>query len=1344
MDFVNFILVPKKSSVEVWPNFIIGKSKDLMIRGNRFYAVWDEENKVWSTDEIRCIKLIDKEMQEYADKVSVGNSAQNVVAKTLASSSNRSINQWKEYINKLSIDNFVPLDNTLVYSNTERKKELYSSHSLPYSLAPGDYSAYEELISVLYEPDQRDKFEWIVGSVVNGDSKKLQKFAVLTGDAGSGKSTIINIVDMLFSGYCKSIDASILGSSTASFPLESLKDNPLVAYDNETNLSDIKNNSILNSLIAHEPLVVNEKYAKKYTMRFDTMLILGSNEEVKITNARSGLQRRLIDIRPSGRLLPFKRYNELMKKIQFELGAIAWHCKEVYEADKEKYLNYRPTKSIRATNYTYNFLEENYFEYKEGVGLKRLWVDYKKYCEDAGIRFTLNRLELKQEVSAYFKTFLTDTKLADGTRVYNYFKEIRPEKFSFKPREVEVPNEESRADDCQNDWLDLKEQHSLLDDVFKDFPAQYAKVRNGQEIPTTAWDKVKTTLKDLDTSKVHYVLPDSVYVEFDFDLKNEKGEKDYDLNIKAAREFPETYVETSKGGHGLHLVYRYTGDPSELNYVYDEDIEIKVHLGKASMRRRVSKCNNHPITTITSGLPLKERRNKVIDEFEFKNANHLRNSILKRMRKVTVDKEGFHGPTVSLIYKDLEEAYAQGFKYDVSDLAGAILDFGMESHHQKDNCAKLVAKMKFKSKDFEKVGFVPEVEEDASVEKDRKRTCVFDVEVYPNLFLFCYAFDDDPDNVVKLFNPSGKMIKEIFDNYFIGGFNNRRYDNHICYARTLGYSNSGIFKLSRGIVNGEKNCTFGPAYGMSDFDVWDIASNKQSLKKWEIQFIREWNKAHPGEEDHNPFSHIEMSIPWDQDAPEEMWDEIGEYCANDVRTTIAVLKAIQPDFKCREILSELSGLKINNTNREHITKILVGDEENPQHVYTDLATGKHYPDDIPGIYKPGDIIEAFPGYTYENGKNMFRGTDVGRGGYVYAREGVYTNVALLDVGNMHGASILALNKFGTHTKNYQMIREARMAIKHHDYETAGKLFDGKLKKYLGSDEEADQLQNALKLVLNSTYGIAAATFKNPLRDERDVNNIIALRGALFMRTLQDEVSRQGYIVAHIKTDSIKIPDADDKIIKFVMDFGKKYGYEFEHEATYSKMCLVNGSTYIAKYDDKGIRNKGGKHANEWTATAAQFQIPYVFKTLFSHEPIEFDDLCETKSVQQGALYLDFNEGLPEGEHNYRFVGRVGRFCPMKVGSGAAELFRMKDNKYYAATGSKGYRWMESTVVQKQKLEDQIDRSYYDSQVNDAVAAISQYCDFNWFVSDDPLPDDYDYFKIDKDPLADFMNMPVPA
>ena len=43
---------------------------------------------------------------------------------------------------------------------------------------------------------------------------------------------------------------------------------------------------------------------------------------------------------------------------------------------------------------------------------------------------------------------------------------------------------------------------------------------------------------------------------------------------------------------------------------------------------------------------------------------------------------------------------------------------------------------------------------------------------------------------------------------------------------------------------------------------------------------------------------------------------------------------------------------------------------------------------------------------------------------------------------------------------------------------------------------------------------------------------------------------------------------------------------------------------------------------------AQFAQKYVFKTLFSKEPITFDDLCETRAVSS-ALYLDMNENLPD-------------------------------------------------------------------------------------------------------------------
>ena len=256
------------------------------------------------------------------------------------------------------------------------------------------------------------------------------------------------------------------------------------------------------------------------------------------------------------------------------------------------------------------------------------------------------------------------------------------------------------------------------------------------------------------------------------------------------------------------------------------------------------------------------------------------------------------------------------------------------------------------------------------------------------------------------------------------------------------------------------------------------------------------------------------------------------------------------------------------------------------------------------------------------------------------------------------------------------------------------------------------------------YGLTSASFENPCRDPRNIDNIVAKRGALFMVDLMNAVQEKGYTVAHIKTDSIKIPDADKEIIDFVMEFGKKYGYTFEHEATYEKMCLVNNAVYIAKYATNEWCEKrygylpGKQKEGKWTATGTQFQVPYIFKTLFSKEPIEFKDLCETKSVTS-AIYVDMNEGLPEGEHNYKFVGKVGSFCPIKPGKGGGELLReSKDKegniKYSSVTGAKGYRWLESDLVKELHKENDIDESYHRSMVDEAIAAIDKYTDFEQF------------------------------
>lgn len=373
-----------------------------------------------------------------------------------------------------------------------------------------------------------------------------------------------------------------------------------------------------------------------------------------------------------------------------------------------------------------------------------------------------------------------------------------------------------------------------------------------------------------------------------------------------------------------------------------------------------------------------------------------------------------------------------------------------------------------------------------------------------------------------------------------------------------------------------------------------------------------------------------------------------------------------------------------------------------------------------------DVINSFPGYEFVDGKNMFRGDDLGKGGYVYAEPGMYGNVALLDVASMHPNSAINLNAFGDYTQNFKDILDTRIAIKRGNFEEAKHLFGGRLAPYLNDESSAAALAQALKIAINSVYGLTSANFDNPFRDVRNKNNIVALRGALFMRTLQDEIKKRGFKVAHIKTDSIKIPDATPEIIQFTMDFGKQYGYEFEHEATYDRMCLVNDAVYIAKYAtaEDCIEQYGyspgdnKKKGGQWTATGTQFQIPYVFKKLFSKEDLEFNDLCETKSVTS-TLYLDMNEDLGEDEHNYIFIGKIGRFCPIKPGCGGGILYREKEGKYYAATGTKGYRWLESEMVWELNKLDDIDEKHFIEMADTAKDAIQKHGDFEWFVSDDP-------------------------
>ena len=1251
MDFLKISVRSGKKGVwEIYPKFSCKSSKDLMIRGGDFYAIWDEERGVWSTDQDDAIRLIDKELDIYKAEHP---ELENPRVLYMWDGDSGMIDKWHKYVQKQLKDNYHALDKKLVFSNSPIEKKDYATKRLPYPLEAGDISAWDELIGTLYSEEERHKIEWIIGSIVSGDSKVIQKFLVFYGASGTGKSTIINIIQKLFDGYWATFNAKALGSSSANFALESFKDNPLVAIQHDGDLSRIEDNTRLNSIVSHEPMTVDVKFRSTYTDRFGAMLIMGTNRPVKITDNKSGIIRRLIDVSPSGNVIPQRRYNKLMKQVEFELGAIAQHCLDVYTEDTHYYDRYVPTSMISATNDMYNFLQDYFFDFKNNdpMTLNEAWGLYKTYASESNISYPMMKRVFKEELKDYYEEY-KDRSYIDSANMRNVYCGFNKQKFQkINPNELDpLPDDIS--------WLVLDEQPSIFDKECSDCQAQYATVK---ESPKKKWDQVDTKLKDIDTKRLHYVRVPENHIVIDFDIKDKEGNKSYEANRLEAEKWPETYAEVSKGGAGLHLHYIYDGDVSKLSRVFDNDIEVKVFTGNASLRRKLSKCNNLPIRRISSGLPMKGA-NEVVNFETVKNEKAIRTIIFDCLNK---KHHGATKPEVDFIFKVLNDAYESGMVFDVTDLRPKVMAFANNSSHQSKACLDLVSKMHFCSD-------VEASDVKASPASSELPIIFYDVEVFPNLFVACWKAHKSK-NVVKMINPSPSDIAELVNKFRLVGFNNRRYDNHILYARLLGYDNADLYKLSQRLINGSSNAYFLEAYNISYTDIYDFCSKKQSLKKWEIEL---------------DIHHQELGLPWDEPVPEEMWSKVAEYCVNDVIATEAVWDARQQDFIAREILADITGLSVNDTTNKHTTYLIVGNDPNPQSkfVYTDLS-------------------EMFPGYIFDHGKSIYRDEEVGEGGYVYSEPGMYKNVALLDIASMHPNSAINLNIFGPYTKNFAELVQARLYIKHGDYDAAGALFDGKLKPYLKDKDQAKTLAYALKIAINSVYGLTAAKFDNKLRDPRNKDNIVAKRGALFMVELKHEVQKMGYIVAHIKTDSIKIPDADQKIIDFVMDFGKKYGYTFEHEATYEKLCLVNDAVYVAKDASDG----------HWTATGTQFQVPYIFKTLFSHEPIEFKDMCETKTVTT-ALYLDMNESLGEDQHDYHFVGKAGQFTPIKPGCGGGLLMREKDGKYYAAGGTKGFRWLESEVVKKLNKEDDIDRRYYLDLVDDAVESISQYGDFEWFIS----------------------------
>lgn len=159
---------------------------------------------------------------------------------------------------------------------------------------------------------------------------------------------------------------------------------------------------------------------------------MGTNKPVRISDAKSGIIRRLIDVTPTGNKVPVRKYNEAVKKMDFELGAIAWHCKQIYLEDPEYYDDYVPINMMGASNDFFNFVEDSFYVFNREncTTLKTVWEMYNRYCDEARVGYPYPKRQFKEELKNYFKDYEERHQNEDGSMTQGYYYNFDGNKFS--------------------------------------------------------------------------------------------------------------------------------------------------------------------------------------------------------------------------------------------------------------------------------------------------------------------------------------------------------------------------------------------------------------------------------------------------------------------------------------------------------------------------------------------------------------------------------------------------------------------------------------------------------------------------------------------------------------------------------------------------------------------------------------------------------------------------------------------------------------------------------------------------------------------------------------------------
>ena len=300
MDFLD-VSVKKFTSnnraldYEVSPDFIFGDTKDLVVKGSKFYAYWN--GSFWDTKQKNLFYDIDSLLWRRARELEDGRPGLRIDVKEIRKASAGKFRLFADFCKACEASD-ISFNQKVLFADHKMQRRDYATTQLTYSPQEGEAVAFKELIGTLYLPKELDKILWFMGALFTNKMYKIEKFMYLYGSKGSGKGTVLKIFRMLFEDYCGTIDLKLL-TSADQFATGQIQEVPLL-IDEDTDISHIYNDTPLLKLTSHETISVNKKFKEPYDVKFIGLLITASNQRYKVRNVDSGITRRAIVVNPSG------------------------------------------------------------------------------------------------------------------------------------------------------------------------------------------------------------------------------------------------------------------------------------------------------------------------------------------------------------------------------------------------------------------------------------------------------------------------------------------------------------------------------------------------------------------------------------------------------------------------------------------------------------------------------------------------------------------------------------------------------------------------------------------------------------------------------------------------------------------------------------------------------------------------------------------------------------------------------------------------------------------------------------------------------------------------------------